>query len=144
MKTEKNITYSDLDREQVGGQMIKDGIYKSTFKVSCSCGEDDALDEYKKLIPINDEKIIEHGIEILENSRVYDYESDVVSLKFRILRNDFDLISSFFLYTKEGLKFESIGIPRETIYEPEEECREVVDEMNHAIQSYKKENNETV
>jgi len=124
--------------------MIKDGIYKTTVKISCSCKEDDALDEYKKLIPINDEKITEHGIEILENSRVYDYESDVVSLKFRILRNDYDLISSFFLYTKEGLKFESIGIPRETIYEPEEECREVVDEMNHAIQSYKKENNETV
>ena len=124
--------------------MIKDGIYKTTVKISCSCKENDALDEYKKLVPINDEKIIEYGIEILGNSRVYDYESDVVSLKFRILRNDFDVISAFYDYAKEGLKFEPTGIPRETIYEPEEECREVVDEMNHAIQSYKKENNETV
>jgi len=124
--------------------MIKDGIYKTTVKISCSCDENNALDEYKKLVPINDEKIIDYGIEVLENSRVYDYENSFVSLTFKILRDDFSFLGPMHDYMKQGIKIEPSGIPRETIFEPEPDCREIVDEMNHALKSYKKELNETV
>jgi hypothetical protein len=118
--------------------MIKNGIYKTTVKISCAYNEDSALDKYKKLVPLNDKKIIKYGIEVLKNSRVYDHKKNLVTLTFKILRNDFDVLSSFYDYVKEGIRLEPSGIPRETIFEPEPDCNEVVDEMKNAIESYRK------